>query len=91
MNGLLWPAAAFSCSEMAGLRDQLERIRLPILILHGSEDGLTSPEGSKTLHEKAASDSKKLIIYEGLYHEVYNEPEQEEVMNDVVNWLVTVR
>ena len=78
-------------SEMAWLRDQLERIRLPILILHGSEDGLTSPEGSKTLHENAASDNKKLIIYEGLYHEVYNEPEQEAVMNDVVNWLVTVR
>jgi len=77
--------------EMAWVRDQLERIRLPILILHGSEDGLTSPEGSKSLHEKAGSDNKKLIIYEGLYHEVYNEPEQEEVMNDVVNWLVSVR
>ena len=78
-------------SEMASVKDKLACIRLPILILHGSADGLTSPEGSKMLHEQARSDNKKLIIYEGLYHEVYNEPEQEEVMNDVVNWLVTVR
>ena len=42
------------------------------------------------LHQKAPSDNKKLIIYEGLYHEVYNEPEQKEVMNDVINWLESV-
>ena len=78
-------------SEMAWLRDQFGRIRLPMLILHGSADGLTSPEGSRMLHESIHSENKKLIIYEGLYHEVYNEPEQEQVMNDVVNWLVTVR
>jgi alpha-beta hydrolase superfamily lysophospholipase len=76
-------------SEMLSVRDQLGRIRLPVLILHGSEDGLTSPEGSKMLHEKVASKNKKLIIYEGLYHEIYNEPEQDEVMTDVANWLAS--
>ncbi len=76
-------------SEMSSVRGQLGRIRLPVLILHGSEDGLTSPEGSKMLHEKVASKNKKLIIYEGLYHEIYNEPEQDEVMTDVANWLAS--
>ena len=41
------------------------------------------------LHEKVTSNNKKLIIYDGLYHEVYNEPEQDEVMADVASWLAS--
>lgn len=74
-------------SAMAGLEQNLSAIKLPMLIIHGAADGLTSPEGSKMLHENISSDDKKLIIYEGLYHEVYNEPEQEAVMQDVADWL----
>ena len=74
-------------STMTWIEDRLSAIELPMLILHGSADGLTSPEGSKMLHREISSTDKKLIIYEGLYHEVYNEPEQEDVMADVANWL----
>lgn len=78
-------------SEMTSIQDRFGRIQLPMLILHGSEDGLTSPEGSRMLHEKIGSQEKKLIIYDGLYHEVYNEPEQEAVMTDVLNWMTTIQ
>ncbi len=74
-------------SEMKRVEDRAADIELPMLILHGSADGLTSPEGSKMLHQKISSRDKKLTIYEGLYHEIYNEPEQDEVMTDVANWL----
>ena len=74
-------------STMTWIEDRLGAIELPMLILHGSADGLTSPEGSKMLHQKISSRHKKLTIYEGLYHEIYNEPEQDEVMTDVANWL----
>jgi alpha-beta hydrolase superfamily lysophospholipase len=74
-------------STMTYIGNRLGILKLPMLILHGSEDGLTSPEGAKMLHENIASDDKKLIIYDGLYHEVYNEPEQEAVMSDVADWL----
>ena len=72
---------------MAWIEDRLDTIELPMLILHGSEDGLTSPQGSKMLHQKISSTNNKLIIYEGLYHEIFNEPEQIQVMGDVANWL----
>jgi alpha-beta hydrolase superfamily lysophospholipase len=72
---------------MSGLEEKLAAIELPMLILHGSADGLALPQGSKMLHEKVSSSDKKLIIYEGLYHEIYNEPEQEDVMTDVADWL----
>ena len=74
-------------SSMSGLEEKLAAIELPMLILHGSADGLALPQGSKMLHEKISSSDKKLIIYEGLYHEIYNEPEQEDVMTDVADWL----
>ncbi len=74
-------------STMTWIKDRLDTIELPMLVLHGSNDGLTSPEGSKMLHRKISSANKNLIIYEGLYHEIYNEPEQIEVMADVANWL----
>lgn len=74
-------------AAMDGIEDELSAIEVPILIQHGSRDGLALPEGSKMLHEKVGSRDKKLTIYEGLYHEIYNEPEQEAVMTDVANWL----
>jgi alpha-beta hydrolase superfamily lysophospholipase len=74
-------------SAMTGFEEKLAVIELPMLILQGSADGLVSPQGSKMLHEKIGSRDKKLIIYEGLYHEIYNEPEQEDVMTDVADWL----
>jgi alpha-beta hydrolase superfamily lysophospholipase len=78
-------------SEMSSLQENLGRINLPMLVLHGSEDRITSIEGSKMLHEKISSQDKKVIIYDGLYHEVYNEPEQEAVMTDVLNWMTTIQ
>jgi len=78
-------------STMVWIEDKLTAIELPMLVLHGSADRLTLLEGSKMLHREISSRNKKLIIYEGLYHEVYNEPEQEDVMSDVANWLVSLR
>lgn len=62
-------------------------IRLPLLIMHASEDRLTSVEGSKLLHAQVGSEDKKLVIYDGLYHEILNEPERMNVMGDILEWL----
>lgn len=69
------------------LPQQMSEIKLPILILHGSSDRLASPQGSKLLYERVSSTDKTLKIYDGLYHEVFNEPEREQVMQDVEQWL----
>ncbi len=62
-------------------------IRLPLLIMHGSEDKLTAVDGSKLLHDKVSSEDKQIKIYEGLYHEILNEPERRSVMVDILLWL----
>jgi acylglycerol lipase len=62
-------------------------IRVPLLILHGTADGLTDPAGSQELYDLAASPDKTLRLYPGLYHDLVHEPEREEVMADVVGWI----
>ena len=57
------------------------------LFMHGSADGLTDPEGTIKFFENCASEDKKLKIWEGLFHELINEPEKEEVMAYMIKWI----
>lgn len=62
------------------------KITLPMLLLHGGDDAMAAAEGSRFLHSRISSTDKTLKIYPGLYHEIFNEPEQEEVFADVLAW-----
>jgi len=59
----------------------------PLLVVHGSEDRLISVDGSRQLVDAVGSSDVELKVYPGLYHEVFNEPEREQVLNDVVSWI----
>ena len=63
-------------------------ISLPLFIMHGGGDLLTSPSGSEELYEKVASTDKTLKIYDGLYHEIFLEEEKYEVFADIEEWLI---
>ena len=65
------------------------KITLPILILQGSADRLVDPKGAQMLYDAVNSVDKTIKIYDGLYHEVYNEPEHGQVLGDVKAWLET--
>jgi alpha-beta hydrolase superfamily lysophospholipase len=65
----------------------METIDDPLLIMHGTEDALTRPEGSEALYRRASSTDKTLKLYPGLFHEILNEPEKDEVLADIVTWL----
>ncbi|MFF0815323.1 alpha/beta hydrolase [Rhodococcus sp. NPDC003318] len=69
------------------LPDRLPSLTLPLLLLHGEKDGLAAVSGSRTIASTAGSSDLTYHEYEGLYHEVFNEPEQEKVLGDVVDWL----
>jgi len=63
------------------------KITLPILILQGSADKLVDPKGAPILYDAASSRDKTIKIYDGFYHEVFNEPEHDRVLGDVRVWL----
>jgi alpha-beta hydrolase superfamily lysophospholipase len=62
-------------------------ILLPLLIMHGEADVLTSPSGSREFYASVASVDKTLKLYPGLYHEIFNEPERDAVLADMTDWL----
>lgn len=66
---------------------RLPSLTLPLLVMHGEKDKLTNPEGSRLVHELAGSSDKTLTIYPGLFHEIFNEPEQDQVLTDLTTWL----
>ena len=67
--------------------DRLPGLTLPLLVMVGTADRLVPPDASRMVAERAGSADKRLIEYDGLYHEILNEPEQDKVMDDLVAWL----
>lgn len=71
----------------AHVAHRLEEVEVPVLALHGTDDKLASADGSRKLIERARSADKSLKLYDGLYHEIFNEPEKREVFADVTSWM----
>ena len=72
---------------MEGLPARLPRLSMPLLLLHGTDDQICALTGSAMVHERVSSPDKTLHRYQGLYHEVFNEPERNEILTDLISWL----
>jgi len=59
----------------------------PFLLLLGGADPIADPAASRDFYEAATSQDKQLKQYDGLLHELFHEPERDEVFKDVVGWL----
>ncbi len=66
--------------------ENISKINIPALVMHGEKDQITSPEGTKLFAEKGQGDIT-LKIWPELYHEIHNEPEQQQVFDFTLNWL----
>ena len=71
----------------AYVQKRYHKITLPILLLHGSADALTDPQGSQWMHDRVSSTDKNIRIFDGLYHELMNEPERDQVEEVLKDWL----
>jgi acylglycerol lipase len=60
-------------------------LKIPLLIMHGSDDLICSPEGSREFVSK--SSLAELKIWEGGYHELHNETFRNEVFAYLVQWM----
>jgi alpha-beta hydrolase superfamily lysophospholipase len=83
------PVSTVAAFARAGERFDREfaRIAIPVLILHGTADKATRPDGSKQFFEEAGSADKTLKLYEGHYHDLLNDLDREKVMDDIVAWI----
>ena len=66
--------------------DRAADFSLPLLLLHGSADRLTSARASRDFAARMGAGCT-LKIWDGFFHELHNEPEKELVFNYVTEWL----
>jgi alpha-beta hydrolase superfamily lysophospholipase len=62
------------------------RFPVPLLLAHGGADPITYPRGSQEFAELVSSDCT-LKIWEGLFHEIHNEPERAQVLQSLLDWM----
>ncbi|HEY3728548.1 MAG TPA: alpha/beta hydrolase [Solirubrobacteraceae bacterium] len=65
----------------------VQAITVPTLITYGTADRLCPPAGSQMLGERIGAADKTVKPYPGLYHEIVNEPERDEVLADLRTWI----
>jgi len=83
------PAATVAALVRADerLREEFPLIKLPVLILHGTEDKATVPAGSQFFFDTVGSMDKTLKLYEGHFHDLLNDVGKEGVMADIMAWI----
>jgi caffeoylshikimate esterase len=72
------------------IQNNMHKVTVPFLTVHGTDDGIACPSGSKMLYEKASSTDKTLKIYDGMYHSlIQGEPDEnvEIVCADMKAWI----
>jgi acylglycerol lipase len=74
-------------NAMQGFPASVRELRLPTLILHGTADKLVALAATRPLYQAISANHRTLKLYDGLYHEVFNEPERAAVTADLLAWL----
>jgi alpha-beta hydrolase superfamily lysophospholipase len=63
-------------------------VQVPLLLLHGEADRVCPPRGSRAFHGQLQGAGHRLRLYPKLRHEILNEPEQEQVFEDLLSWVL---
>jgi acylglycerol lipase len=74
-------------AEIPGVRDRLKQISIPVLVMHGDADALVPFQASEDIAAGVSSSDVTLKIWPELYHEIYNEPEQGDVIATTADWV----
>ncbi len=65
----------------------LKSLTLPVLLMHGGDDQTVLPLNSKAVDQLISSEDKTRHVFDGMYHEIHNEPGKQEVFDLVTSWL----
>ncbi|MFK8042529.1 alpha/beta hydrolase [Congregibacter sp.] len=74
-------------SAMENLQKRRGEVTLPVLVMHGEGDVMAAVSGSQNFFDSVGSEDKTLRLYPGLYHEIFNEPEQVQVLGELGDWM----
>jgi len=67
---------------------EASKINCPTLLLVGSEDRITPTEGSHRFFKHVSSSDKEFKVYQGAYHEIFEDPQHSStLLSDMITWL----
>lgn len=69
------------------VKNNIGRYHYPFILLHGTHDKIINYNLSAEFYDKAPVEAKEFKTYNGLYHELLNEPEKDRVKKDILKWL----
>jgi acylglycerol lipase len=72
---------------MDNIQSRISELSLPILIMHGTADRISDPSSSQMLYDGASAKDKTMKLYKGFYHEIFNDPDCQQVFSDMSDWL----
>lgn len=61
---------------------------LPLLLMHGGDDRIANPDASRKLASRIRQNLVKLVVLEGLYHEIFNEIGRDAVIKQAQDWML---
>lgn len=61
-------------------------MKLPVLFLQAGDDVVVDPAATRTIFEQVPSARKAFKLYPGMYHEIFNDPERDQVFLDILKW-----
>ncbi|KAG2321844.1 hypothetical protein Bca4012_057769 [Brassica carinata] len=69
------------------LQQNLNKVKVPFLVMHGTADSVTDPNASKRLYDEASSSDKTIKLFDGLLHDLLFEPERDIIAGVILDWL----
>jgi alpha-beta hydrolase superfamily lysophospholipase len=76
-----------AAGDVGAVSDRLGELTLPLLVMQGSSDLLVSSQALRDVVAGVASDDLTARLWPGLYHEIFNEPQKQDVLDVLVSWI----
>lgn len=85
------PHPARTAAELLRAIERIQKtmstLEAPVVMMHGTDDKITNPDGSRQLEALAISKDKTLKLYEGHYHDLLHDLGNSSVSDDLFQWL----
>lgn len=81
--------AAEVLAAIPATRARAGELRVPLLVLQGTADTVTSPAGSRSFHDLAGVADRTFLAYDGALHNLFVETNREQVFDDIASWVRT--
>jgi alpha-beta hydrolase superfamily lysophospholipase len=73
--------------NMSYIQNNANLLNVPVLVMYGTDDKVVPPDSTVNFYDKVKFKNKKLIGFEGYYHEIFNEIGKEDVYKATEDWL----